>query len=133
MAIESLRDWIFSSKSDVWSFGVVLWEIFSLAKVPYAGLIVDDEFLRRLENGFRMDKPELAPNFIGQLMTECWKSEPHQRPTFNQISQSLSAYIEASLCANYLQMDAKQQFIEINNHKNILSVPTNNEEIESQL
>ena len=106
MAIESLRDWVFSSKSDVWAFGVVLWEIFSLGQVPYAGLAVDDEFLRRLEHGFRMDEPELAPNFIGQLLTNCWKSESHQRPTFNQLAESLSVYIEgSSVSTNYLQME----------------------------
>jgi serine/threonine protein kinase len=96
MAIESLRDWIFSSQSDVWSFGVVLWEIFSLAKVPYAGLAVDDEFILRLENGYRMEKPELMPENISRLMTDCWKTEPHQRPTFSQLTESLGEFTEAA-------------------------------------
>ena len=119
MAIESLRDWVFSSKSDVWAFGVVLWEIFSLAKVPYAGLVVDDEFICRLENGYRMNKPVLAPNFIGRLMSDCWKLEPHQRPTFGQLAESLGVYIEGSVCANYLLMDDKQRYIEMNRLSNI--------------
>ena len=91
MAIESLTDWVFSSQSDVWSFGVVLWEMFSLAKVPYAGLIVDEEFIRRLENGYRMEKPELMPQDIGRLMASCWKQEPRHRPTFSQLADTLSA------------------------------------------
>ena len=106
MAIESLRDWVFSGKSDVWSFGVVLWEMFSLAKVPYTGLVVDDEFIRRLENGYRMEKPEFMPEDIGRLMTDCWKPEPHQRPTFTQLTESLGVYMETTVgCANYLQMN----------------------------
>ena len=119
MAVESLRDGVFSSKSDVWSFGVVLWEIFSLAKVPYAGLVVDDEFIRRLENGYRMAKPELAPNFIGRLMSDCWKSESHQRPTFSQLVESLGVYIEGFVCSNYLQMDERQRYLEMNHLQNI--------------
>ena len=106
MAIESLTDWVFSSKSDVWSFGVVLWEMFSLAKVPYAGLIVDEEFIRRLENGYRMEKPEFAPDHIGRLMTDCWKAQPHQRPTFSQLTESLGVYVETSMLgSNYIQMN----------------------------
>ena len=96
MAIESLTDWIFSSQSDVWSFGVVLWEIFSLAKVPYAGLQFNDSFINRLQNGYRMKKPEFAPDEIGQLMADCWKTEPNQRPTFNQLVEAFCALLEKS-------------------------------------
>ena len=91
MAVESLTDWVFSSQSDVWSFGVVLWEIFSLAKVPYAGLQFNDSFINRLQNGYRMKKPEFAPEDIVQLMADCWKTESNQRPTFNQLVEALCA------------------------------------------
>ena len=96
MAIESLNDWVFSSQSDVWSFGVVLWEIFTLGKVPYAGLMVGDEFIRRLEDGYRMEKPEFMPQDIGRLMAKCWKLEPHQRPTFSLLTESLGVFMEAT-------------------------------------
>jgi serine/threonine protein kinase len=88
MAIESLTDWVFSSQSDVWSFGVVLWEIFSLAKVPYPGMPFN-QLIAALQSGYRMDKPELMPKDIGQLMTDCWKQEPRHRPTFNQLTEIL--------------------------------------------
>ena len=120
-----------------------------MAKVPYGDLIVDDAFIRRLKDGFRMDKPKLAPNFIGQLMWDCWKLEPHERPTFSQLAESLSVYIEASICANYLQMDYKQQYLEMNKFansvKNIqtanqivpflahVKIAKSNDEIESKL
>jgi len=91
MAIESLTDWVFSSQSDVWSFGVVLWEIFSLGKVPYPGLKFDDSFIRRLQNGYRMEKPEFASDEIYQLMIACWKKGPNQRPTFSQLEEAFCA------------------------------------------
>ena len=51
---------MFSLQSDVWSYGVVLWELFSLARSPYPGLEPNEEFVRKLELGHRMEKPEHA-------------------------------------------------------------------------
>lgn len=58
MSIEALRDLIFSTQSDVWSFGITLWEIFTLAEVPYPGLEWDLSFIQNLEKGLRMLKPK---------------------------------------------------------------------------
>jgi FMS-like tyrosine kinase 1 len=60
MAIESLKKMSFSTQSDVWSYGILLWELFSLGDVPYPGLSWDIEFLSRLEDGMRMNKPKYA-------------------------------------------------------------------------
>ncbi len=62
MAPESLTYRIFSSQSDVWSFGIVLWEIFSLARTPYPGLDPDESFQKKLEQGYRMESPPFAPS-----------------------------------------------------------------------
>ena len=121
MAIESLRDWVFSSKLDVWSFGVVLCEIFSLAKVPYARLIVDDEFIRRFENGYRTEQPEFAPDGFGRLMTDCWEPEPHQRLTFSQLTSSLGVFMESSVFANNLQME--KDYLRMDNSGKLSSGP----------
>ena len=94
MAVESLTDWIFSSQSDVWSFGVVLWEIFSLAKMPYAGLQFNDSFINRLQNGYRMTEPELAPDHIGEWMADCWKTKSNERLTFSQLAEALCSALE---------------------------------------
>ena len=84
MAPESLTEMVFSSQSDVWSFGIVLWELFSLGKVPYPGMGLN-HLIRALQCGYRMDKPEFTTNEIGQLMADCWQSFPNERPTFHQL------------------------------------------------
>ena len=89
MAIESLVDGIFSTPSDVWSFGVVLWELFSLDRSPYPG-IASKELIRKLLNGYRMVTPAYANNAIGQLMAHCWKVEQKDRPTFSQLEEAFS-------------------------------------------
>ncbi len=96
MAIESLADCILSSQSDVWSFGVVLWELFSLGRSPYPGMR-HNEILRQLLNGYRMDKPEYANNEIGRLMSNCWKTEPKERPTFHQLEEAFGRHFESSV------------------------------------
>ena len=60
MSIEALKDRCFSIKSDVWAFGVLLYEIFSLGEIPYPDAVWDREFLRRLINGHRMESPQYA-------------------------------------------------------------------------
>jgi len=60
MAIEALSDMKFSSKSDVWAFGVVLWEIFSLGEIPYPGTGWTMDFVDKLRHGLRMTCPAYA-------------------------------------------------------------------------
>ena len=57
-----MRDKIYTEKSDVWSFGVFMWEIFSLGANPYPGFELDQEFYKKLVDGYRMEKPVFAPN-----------------------------------------------------------------------
>lgn len=60
MALDSLTDRCCSTCTDVWSFGVTLWEIFTLGSVPYAGFEYDASFVKKISNGLRLGKPEHA-------------------------------------------------------------------------
>lgn len=64
MAIESIRDRVFSTQSDVWSFGIVLWELFSLARTPYPGMETHERLYHKLVEGYRMESPEYAPKSV---------------------------------------------------------------------
>jgi len=64
MAIESLKDLKFSSQSDIWSYGITLWEIFSLAEVPYPGLTWTIDFVEKLEQGIRPTRPKHASAIV---------------------------------------------------------------------
>ncbi|KAG9339321.1 hypothetical protein JZ751_023877, partial [Albula glossodonta] len=82
MAPESIFDKVYTSQSDVWSFGVLLWEIFSLGASPYPGVQIDEEFCKRLKDGTRMRAPDNASPGIYRIMLACWQGEPRERPTF---------------------------------------------------
>lgn len=60
LALESLTDHVFSTHSDIWSYGIVMWEFFSLAKVPYPGMNADENLYMKLRDGYRMEKPKYA-------------------------------------------------------------------------
>lgn len=77
-----------TSKSDVWSFGIVLWEIFSLGDTPYPGIRSRD-LISLVKNGQRMKRPEFANDFYYGVMAKCWRGKPKQRPSFKDISTDI--------------------------------------------
>ncbi|GMT29129.1 hypothetical protein PFISCL1PPCAC_20426 [Pristionchus fissidentatus] len=87
-APEALRQSKFSTKSDVWSFGILLWEIFSFGRVPYPRIPIQD-VVRHIERGYRMEAPEGCPAEITRLMHDTWHLTPNDRPAFNQILHRL--------------------------------------------
>ena len=112
MAIESLTDRTFSSQSDVWSFGVVMWELFTLAKIPYLGMGEANHLIDQLETGYRLDKPEFASTEIAYLMMDCWKTEPNERPTFHQLEEVLGGYLEETVRSRFVNMD--EPYVKLN-------------------
>ena len=84
MAPEAIRDNKFTSQSDVWSYGVVLWEIATLAELPYQGFS-NSEVLSQVKRGQHLHPPEDCHDVLGSLMLQCWQDNPNSRPTFFDI------------------------------------------------
>ncbi|KAM5289256.1 vascular endothelial growth factor receptor 1 [Ctenodactylus gundi] len=97
MAPESIFDKIYSTKSDVWSYGVLLWEIFSLGGSPYPGVQMDEDFCSRLKDGMRMRAPEYATPEIYQIMLDCWHKDPKERPRFAELVEKLGDLLQANV------------------------------------
>ncbi|XP_026277829.2 insulin-like receptor isoform X2 [Frankliniella occidentalis] len=93
MAPESLKDGVFTSASDVWSYGVVLWEMATLASQPYQGL-GNEEVLRYVKEGGVMEAPENCPTQLYDLMRKCWQFRQLNRPSFFNLVEMLLPYAE---------------------------------------
>ncbi|KAK3546008.1 hypothetical protein QTP70_019282, partial [Hemibagrus guttatus] len=91
MAVESLSESIYTSKSDVWSFGVTMWEIVSRGKSPYPG-IPNHELLELLERGHRLKQGD-CDSKLYEVMLSCWHKEPSKRPCFAELAQILKALL----------------------------------------
>lgn len=83
-APEALRENKFTSKSDMWSFGILLWEIYSFGRVPYPRIPLTDVVMH-VERGYRMEAPEGCPPEIYTIMKQAWELKPEERPTFNAV------------------------------------------------
>ncbi|XP_014782314.1 BDNF/NT-3 growth factors receptor [Octopus bimaculoides] len=91
MAPESVKYGRFTSESDVWSYGVVLWEIFSYGKQPYFGHS-NEEVVTFINSGITLEKPEWCPPTIYNIMSGCWKQDPRDRLTLKTIYKHLIDY-----------------------------------------
>ncbi|XP_078584324.1 uncharacterized protein LOC144866659 [Branchiostoma floridae x Branchiostoma japonicum] len=81
MAIESLIEGVYSCKSDMWGFGVVLWEIATLGGTPYPEVCGYETLVTRLRRGYRLQKPNGCSDELYELMNLCWLDDPDVRPT----------------------------------------------------
>ena len=87
----------FKELSDVWSFGVLMWEVFHLGSgLPYYNLLGKKKIIEFLQNGHRLSKPELCPQYIYGIMLECWQEKHLIRPTFLQLKGKLENFLSLS-------------------------------------
>ncbi|XP_028322119.1 platelet-derived growth factor receptor beta-like isoform X2 [Gouania willdenowi] len=104
MSPESIFQKVYSSHSQVWSFGVLLWEIFSMGCRPYAELMGTRDLFNFLRKGHRMSRPEHASQNMYELMMQCWKDTPQSRPSFSSLVDSLASMLSDDYKQRYCQL-----------------------------
>ncbi|KAM5280779.1 focal adhesion kinase 1 isoform 19-T19 [Ctenodactylus gundi] len=93
MAPESINFRRFTSASDVWMFGVCMWEILMHGVKPFQG-VKNNDVIGRIENGERLPMPPNCPPTLYSLMTKCWAYDPSRRPRFTELKAQLSTILE---------------------------------------
>lgn len=105
MAPEALFDRKYSTKSDIWSFGVLLWEIFTFGGTPYPSVPIENLF-QLLRDGHRMEPPPCSTIEMYQVMLRCWKYLSTDRPTFSELVQTVDNILSKAMDNDYLYLEA---------------------------
>nr|CAD7408771.1 unnamed protein product [Timema poppensis] len=100
VSVEAIRDKLYSSKSDVWSFAIVLWEIGTLGGFPYP-TVDDHDILSFLLEGSRLEKPDNCTDELYTLMLRCWAHCADDRPSFVE----LVSYLDSIICHKRVYVD----------------------------
>lgn len=103
MALEALIDRVYTSKSDVWSFGVLVWEIVTFGGSPYPGIPVENLY-GLLKSGYRMKRPINCDRELYQLMLDCWNEFADKRPTFPKLVHKFDQMISMLSDKEYLDL-----------------------------
>ncbi|KAM6937599.1 hepatocyte growth factor receptor [Xenentodon cancila] len=104
MALESLQTHKFTTKSDVWSFGVLLWELMTRGAPPYSDVNSFDITVFLLQ-GRRLLQPEFCPDALYTVMIECWHPKPERRPSFSELVSSISAIFSSFSGEHYVLLN----------------------------
>ncbi|KAE8294517.1 Mast/stem cell growth factor receptor Kit [Larimichthys crocea] len=107
MSPESIFECVYTFESDVWSYGILLWEIFSLGNSPYPGMPVDAKFYKLIKEGYRMDAPEFAPSEMYQIMRSCWDPDPFNRPPFRKVVERIEQQLSDATKHIYLNFSSR--------------------------
>lgn len=95
-APEAIHENKFTIKSDVWSFGILLYEIVTFGQMPYPAL-TNYQVVQKLSTGYRMSCPPSCPKYMYEIMCDCWKEVPADRPTFETLQWKLEDFFEADI------------------------------------
>jgi serine/threonine protein kinase len=94
MAPESLYFSVFTPKSDVWGFGILMWEIVTLGSTPYPGMGAR-EVMRRVRDGYRLERPaHCHPQLYNLIIQKCWSGDMNKRPDFSELRKELAKLLE---------------------------------------
>ncbi|CAK6956106.1 mast/stem cell growth factor receptor kita [Scomber scombrus] len=107
MSPESIFECVYTFESDVWSYGILLWEIFSLGNSPYPGMPVDAKFYKLIKEGYRLDAPDFAPSEMYQIMRSCWDADPFKRPPFRKVVERIEQQLSDATKHIYLNFSSK--------------------------
>ncbi|XP_062411741.1 mast/stem cell growth factor receptor kita [Sardina pilchardus] len=107
MSPESIFDCVYTFESDVWSYGILLWEIFSLGRSPYPGVPVDAKFYKMIKSGYRMDTPEFAPSEMYSVMCSCWDTDAYRRPSFRKLVEKVELQLSDATKHIYLNFNVR--------------------------
>ncbi|XP_050417611.1 fibroblast growth factor receptor homolog 1 isoform X2 [Patella vulgata] len=118
MSPESLVENIYNTQTDIWAYGIVLWEIFHFGMTPYPGM-GPQEVLEKVHSGYRMPRPPHMSPELYHLMLSCWNSNPDDRPAYSYILERLT--VMASNHAAHLFMDKLPDFVKVSDGLDILS------------
>ena len=105
MAPETIFQRVYSTRSDVWSFGVLLWEIMALGATPYPSVDRMDRLLQLLKVGVRMEKPANCSKEVYIIMRDCWSIEPTRRPPFAELVEDLDRLLTSAREGDYLAIE----------------------------
>ncbi|XP_054743342.1 proto-oncogene tyrosine-protein kinase receptor Ret, partial [Anastrepha obliqua] len=103
MAPESLADHVYTTKSDVWAFGVLCWELITLGASPYPGILPQDLY-NLLKTGYRMERPDNCSEEIYSVVRTCWAYDPNSRPSFKYLASQFEKLLGNN--AKYIEMES---------------------------
>ncbi|XP_043934870.1 macrophage-stimulating protein receptor [Protopterus annectens] len=128
MAIESLQTQKFTTKSDVWSFGVLLWELMTRGTSPYPDVDPYD-ITRYLLKGRRLPQPEFCPDPLYNTMLHCWAPQPEMRPTFTKLIPEIERMLDSLKGEHYVNLEVS--YVNLDNNQPYPAVQVSEPELDS--